>query len=99
MAEWTTGLNEQMDQLIRDMKEEIGKLDMSEEAKESGRATVQAYIDQAEGMLPQVRSAYANVARAASLALGPAAPLVPVTSRGGLADCTPWAAVYRVYAL
>ncbi len=71
VAEWTTGLNEQMDQLIRDMKEEIGKLDMSEEAKESGRATVQAYIDQAEGMLPQVRSAYANVARAASLALGP----------------------------
>lgn len=72
VAEWTTGLNEQMDQLIRDMKEEIGKLDMSEEAKESGRATVQAYIDQAEGMLPQVRSAYANVARAASLAPGPA---------------------------
>ena len=72
VAEWTTGLNEQMDQLIRDMKEEIGKLDMSEEAKESGRATVQAYIDQAEGMLPQVRSTYANVARAASLALGPA---------------------------
>ena len=72
VAEWTTGLNEQMDQLIRDMEEEIGKLDMSEEAKESGRATVQAYIDQAEGMLPQVRSAYANVARAASLALGPA---------------------------
>ena len=72
VAEWTTGLNEQMDQLIRDMKEEIGKLDMSEEAKESGRATVQAYIDQAEDMLPQVRSAYANVARAASLALGPA---------------------------
>lgn len=72
VAEWTTGLNKQMDQLIRDMEEEIGKLDMSEEAKESGRATVQAYIDQAEGMLPQVRSAYANVARAASLALGPA---------------------------
>ena len=38
VAEWTTGLNEQMDQLIRDMKEEIGKLDMSEEAKESGYA-------------------------------------------------------------
>lgn len=72
VAEWTTGLNEQMDQLIRDMEEEIGKLDMSEDAKESGRATVQAYIDQAEDMLPQVRSAYANVAHAASLALGPA---------------------------
>ena len=72
VAEWTTGLNEQMDQLIQDMEEDIAALDMSEEAAESGRATVQAYIDQAEGMLPQVRSAYANVARAASLALGPA---------------------------
>jgi TP901 family phage tail tape measure protein len=72
VAEWTTGLMEQTEQLIRDMEEEIGALDMSEEAKESGRATVQAYIDQAEDMLPQVRSAYASVARAASLALGPA---------------------------
>ena len=72
VAEWTTGLMEQTEQFIRDMEEEIGALDMSEEAKESGRATVQAYIDQAEDMLPQVRSAYASVARAASLALGPA---------------------------
>ncbi|NBI10931.1 phage tail tape measure protein [Colidextribacter sp. OB.20] len=72
VAEWTTGLMEQTEQFIRDMEEEIGALDMSEEAKESGRATVQAYIDQAEDMLPQVRSTYASVARAASLALGPA---------------------------
>ena len=69
VAEWTTGLNKQMGQLIRDMEEEIGKLDMSEEAKESGRATVQAYIDQAEGMLPQVESAYARVANRARRAL------------------------------
>lgn len=72
VAEWTTGMMEQTEQLIQDMEEELGALDMSEEAAESGRATVQAYIDQAEGMLPQVRSAYESVARAASLALGPA---------------------------
>ncbi len=72
VAEWTTGLNEQMDQLIQDMEEDIAALDMSEEAAESGRATVQAYIDQAAGMLPQVQAAYAGVARAASAALGPA---------------------------
>lgn len=72
VAEWTTGLNEQMDQLIQDMEEDIAALDMSEEAAESGRATVQAYIDQAAGMLPQVQAAYARVARAASAALGPA---------------------------
>ena len=60
MAEWTTGLMEQTEQFIRDMEEEIGALDMSEETKESGRATVQTYIDQAEDMLPQVRNAYAS---------------------------------------
>ena len=72
VAEWTTGLMEQTEQLIRDMEEEIGALDMSEEAAESGRATIQAYIDEAEGMLPQVRSVYADIARAASLGLEPA---------------------------
>ncbi len=72
VAEWTTGLSEQMEQLISDMEKEIGELDMSEEAAEGGRATVQAYIDKAADMLPQVRSAYADVARAASLSLGPA---------------------------
>lgn len=72
VAEWTTGLNEQMDQLIQDMEEDIAALDMSEEAAERGRATVQAYIDKAAGMLPQVQAAYARVARAASAALGPA---------------------------
>ena len=71
MADWTSGLTEQMGQLIDDMEEEIGALDMSEEAAESGRATVQAYINQMASMLPQVRGAYADVARAAYLVLFP----------------------------
>lgn len=33
---------------------------------------MQSYVDAAEGMLPQVRNAYESVARAASIALGPA---------------------------
>ena len=70
VAAWTTGLNEQMNQFIQDMEEDIGALDMSEEAAESGRATIQAYIDQAEDMLPQVQAVYRAVARAASNALG-----------------------------
>ena len=78
VAEWTTGLNEQMDQLIQAMEEDIAALDMTEEAAESGRATVQAYIDAADGMLPQVESAYARVANRARRALTNAA----VTSSG-----------------
>lgn len=70
VADWTLELTEQMDQLISDMEEEIGALDMSEEAAESGRATIQAYIDQAEGMLPQVQTAYRRVAAAAAISMG-----------------------------
>lgn len=69
VAEWTTGLNEQMDQLIRDMEEDIAALDMSEEAEAYGRATVQAYIAAADGMLPQVQSAYERVTNRARRAL------------------------------
>ncbi len=69
-AEWTTGLNEQMDQLVKDMEEELKALDMSEEAAESGRATVQAYLAQAEGMLPQVRAAFGKVAATAVISMG-----------------------------
>ncbi len=72
VAEWTTGLNEQMDQLIQDMEESIGKLDMSAEAAESGRATVQAYIDAADDMILPVQNAYARVARAARRAMSDA---------------------------
>ena len=70
VAEWTTGLNEQMDQLIQDMEEDIAALDMSEEAAESGRATIQAYIDQADSMLPQVQAAYRRAAAAAVISMG-----------------------------
>ena len=73
VAEWTKDLNEQMDRLISDMEEEIRALDMSEEAAKSGRATVQAYIDAADNMLPQVQSAYARVVSRARRALSNAA--------------------------
>lgn len=72
VAEWTAGLNEQMDQLIQDMEEDIAALDMSEEAAESGRATMQAYVDAAGEMLPEVRSVFYRAARAAANAIGPA---------------------------
>ena len=69
VAEWAEGLTKQTDQLIKDMEEDISALDMSKEAEESARKTIQAYIDQAGSMLPQVSVAYGNVARAARRAL------------------------------
>lgn len=70
VADWTAGLTEQMDQFVQNVKEEIEALDLSDEAAESGRATVQSYVDEAERMLPQVRSAYARIAQAANSAMG-----------------------------
>ncbi len=60
----------QMDKLQERAVEDIKKMDLGDEAKASGRATIQGYIDAANDMLPAVRSAYANLARAASNALG-----------------------------
>ena len=45
MAVWTSGLTEQMGQLITDVEAEVKKLDLSAEAAESARKTIQAYID------------------------------------------------------
>lgn len=73
VADWTAGLTEQMDQFIQSMAEEIGALDLSEEAKEYGRDTVQSWIDAASSdkMLSAVRSAYARLAAAAREELAP----------------------------
>ena len=66
---WVSGLSEQTAQLIDEMKGHIEALDMSPDAMANGRATVQAYINAAEDMLPQVQAAYAKVANAAKTAL------------------------------
>jgi len=66
---WAARLTEQMDQLIGDMEEDISALNMSKEAEECGRATIQAFIDQADNMLPQVQSQYARVGKAALRAM------------------------------
>lgn len=70
---WAMELNEQMDQLVQDMEDDIAALDMSEDAAESGRATIQAFLDAADGMLPQVQSTFARIAARAQLALSRAA--------------------------
>lgn len=62
----------QMDKLQERAVEDIKKMDLGDEAKASGRATIQGYIDAANDMLPEVQAAYRDLARAASSALGPA---------------------------
>lgn len=72
MGEWTSGLKDEAEKLIGEMKEEFGALDLSEEAAANARKTIQSYVDEAAGMLPEVRGVYGEIARAVQSALGPA---------------------------
>ena len=72
VAELKTDFTSAMDELQTELAADIEAMDLGDEATAAGRATIQGYIDAANDMLPTVRSAYADLARAASNALGPA---------------------------
>ena len=71
IAELKTNFAKGMEELQTGLAEDIDAMDLSEDAAESGQATIQGYIDGALGLLPQVESAYAQLAKAAMDALTP----------------------------
>ena len=73
VADLKTDFSATMDELQQALAEDIEAMYLGDEAKASGRATIQGYIDAANDMLPEVQAAYKALARAASSALGPAA--------------------------
>ena len=72
VADLKTDFTATMDELQTELANDIEAMDLGDEAAASGRATIQGYIDGANAMLPAVRSAYAELGRAASSALGSA---------------------------
>lgn len=70
VADLKTDFTTTMDELQTALAEDIEAMDLGDEAAASGRATIQGYINAANDMLPQVKTAYENLARAASNALG-----------------------------
>ena len=70
VAELKTDFTSTMDELQTELAADIEAMDLGDEATAAGRATIQGYIDAANDMLPQVKSAYENLAKAASNALG-----------------------------
>ena len=68
-ADWTVGLTKQMNQLIHDMEEEIGALDMSAETALYGHETVQGWIDGAGEMEGPLQNAIARLVSAAKEAM------------------------------
>ena len=69
IAEFKTNFTEQMNELTLELRGDIEELDVSDEAAEAGKATIQAFIDAAAEMEPRVRSAYAKLGAYASAAL------------------------------
>lgn len=59
LAEVKTGFSEKMDELQAELKEDIEAMDLTEEAAESGRNTVQGFINGATELLPKVQAAFA----------------------------------------
>lgn len=70
VAELKTDFTSTMDELQTELAADIEAMDLGDEAAAAGRATIQGYVDAANDMLPQVKSAYENLAKAASNALG-----------------------------
>lgn len=70
VADLTTGFTTAMDELQTELVADIEAMDLSAEAQESGKATIQGFITGASSMLPSVQAAYARLASAAVAALG-----------------------------
>ena len=60
-SEYASGIAEEMGGLQEDVKQAVEDLDLSVEAAESARATIQAYIDQTEHMKGPLRDAFAGL--------------------------------------
>lgn len=69
LADLTTDFSSKMDELAQKAGDTVDELDMSAEAAKNGKATVQAFIDSASNMLPDVQTAYAKIGTAAANAL------------------------------
>lgn len=69
VAEMQTDFSATMDEIEQDLADSIAEMDMNAEAAESGRNTVQGFIDSATNMLPAVQAAYAKVAQTAADAI------------------------------
>ena len=88
IADLQTGFSSEMDAIQNRLAEHIAAMDLGDEALKSGQATIQGYLDAAEGMLPQVREAYGRLGSAAAAALSGGGGSVSVTPQNAYASGT-----------
>ena len=91
IADFKTDFTNQMDELTQQLQDDIEALDMSADAAESGRATIQAFIDSAAAMESSVQAAYARLGRAAASALSSASGTSVTVNTHGYAIGTNYA--------
>lgn len=72
MADLETGMSNAMDEIAQNVADSVADMNLSDEAKESAQATIQGFVDGAEGMLPRVQTVFSKIASAASTALAEA---------------------------
>lgn len=69
VADLKTDFTATMDELQAELAADIEAMDLGTEAAESGKATIQGFINGATAMQPQVEAAYARIAQAAMAAI------------------------------
>lgn len=69
LADLETDFTASMDALQLELETTISEMNLNSEAVESGKNTIQGFIDGAENMLPSVQAAYASLGQAAIDAL------------------------------
>lgn len=70
LADMQTDMSAVMDEWGQSLAEDIEDMNLSDEAKKAGRATIRGYVDAANEMLPQVQAAYESLSKAAVAAIG-----------------------------
>ena len=65
IADLKTDFTNTMDELQAELAADIEAMDLGNEAAESGKSTIQGFINGANSMLPQVQAAYSSIAQAA----------------------------------
>ncbi len=86
LAELVAGFPEQLEQMAAAMEDGVEGMSMPDEAGESARNTIQAFINEAETMLPAVQDAYALLGKAAADSLE-----IDLTKTSGGAGNAAWA--------
>lgn len=60
MADLETGMSNAMDEIAQNVADSVADMNLSDKAKESAQATIQGFVDGAEGMLPRVQSVFSK---------------------------------------